>query len=255
MKHRTIGLLAAAGLAFAISSGDQARAATLDEIFQAQAEIVRLAQASQDRVDTLSEETSRLLEQYKAVLKEIDGLRVYNAQLQRQIDSQNREMQEITASIERVTLIERQITPLMMRMVEGLEQFIELDMPFLLDERRERIATLRDMMDRADVSPSEKFRRVFEAYQIENEYGRTIEATNDVLPVAGSERTVQVLRIGRIALLYQTEDGSVSGFWNKDTGQWQELDDEYASSISEGIRIASNQTSPNLIRIPIPAPE
>ena len=121
MKNRTVGLIAATGLIAAVSFGGQAGAATLDEIFQAQAEIVRLAQASQDRVDTLSDETSRLLEQYKAVLKEIDGLRVYNSQLQRQIDSQNREMQEITDSIERVTLIERQITPLMMRMVDGLE--------------------------------------------------------------------------------------------------------------------------------------
>lgn len=255
MKNRTVGLIAATGLIAAFSFGGQAGAATLDEIFQAQAEIVRLAQASQDRVDTLSDETSRLLEQYKAVLKEIDGLRVYNSQLQRQIDSQNREMQEITDSIERVTLIERQITPLMMRMVDGLEQFIELDMPFLVEERRDRIATLREMMDRADVSPSEKFRRVFEAYQIENEYGRTIEATSDVLPVEGAERTVNVLRIGRIALLYQTEDGSISGFWNKDTGQWEVLGDEYRSPIAEGIRIASNQTSPNLIRIPITAPE
>lgn len=243
----------AAFLSTAVLGVSGVHAATLDEIFGVQVETIKLAQASQERVDTLSDETSRLLANYKTLLKEIDGLRVYNGQLQRQINNQNREKRELNSSIERVTLIERQITPLMIRMIDGLEQFIELDSPFLLEERRGRITQLKDTMDRADVSPSEKFRLVFEAYQIENEYGRTIETAVDVLDIDGngSARNVRILRIGRVSLVYQTDDESQVGFWNNSKRRWEALGDEYNSWISEGLRIASKQTQPDMIRAPV----
>ena len=102
------------------------------------------------------------------VLKEIEGLQVYNRQLERQIAVQEREMTELAASIDRVTEVERQVMPLMLRMIEGLDQFVELDIPFRIEERRERVERLRTIMDRADVAVSEKFSQVLGAYQIEN---------------------------------------------------------------------------------------
>ena len=98
-----------------------------------------------------------MLSDYKIVLKEIEGLRVYNRQLEKQISNQEKEMAQLSSSIDEVTVIERQITPLMLRMIDGLEQFVELDVPFLLEERRDRIERLREIMDRADVAVSEKF--------------------------------------------------------------------------------------------------
>lgn len=249
--------LSAAALALMVSGGASVQAITLDDIFKVSADTTKFAQASQVRIDNLSEETAKLLGKYKTVLKEVAGLKVYNAQLQRQIDNQNVEIGELKDSIERVTLIERQITPLMMRMIDTLEVFIEKDIPFLLKERRDRIQILHETMDRSDVSPSEKFRLVFEAYQIENDYGRNIEAYGGIhnIPNAG-ERQVNFLRIGRVGLYYQTLDGSYAGVWEKKNGgQWTELDESYRSAINEGVRIARQQTAPNLIRLPIGAPE
>ena len=187
------------------------------------------------------------------MLKEIEGLRVYNAQLQRQIDGKNKKMNELRTSIEQVTLIERQITPLMIRMIDGIEQFVALDVPFLLGERRDRISTLREMMDRDDVSPSEKFRRVFEAYQIEGDYGRTIETYRGTLDNSGQQ--VDFLRWGRVAFMYQSLDGETYGVWNKETRQWEALDDSYAKAVSDGIRIASAQIPAEVLLLPIPGPE
>jgi DNA repair exonuclease SbcCD ATPase subunit len=255
-KQRLTSLAASLATAAALTFGaSTASAVDLEEIFAVSAEGNRVAQASQVRIDTLSEETGRLLQQYKTVLKEIEGLRVYNAQLERQIRNQETEMANLNTSIEEVTLIERQISPMMEAMLASLDDFIRQDVPFLHNERQDRIARLQEMMGRADVSPSEKFRRVFEAYQIENDFGRTIEAYEDTLPVNGSERDMFILRIGRVGLYYQTKDGSLSGMWNQSTSSWEELDDDFADAISEGIRIANAQTSPNLIRLPIVAPE
>ena len=191
--------------------GASVYAATLNDIFQVAERMNVNAKKSQAKIDALNEDTRKLLSEYKIVLKEIEGLRVYNRQLEKQIANQEREMAQLSSSIDEVTVIERQITPLMLRMIDGLEQFVELDVPFLLDERRDRIERLREIMDRADVAVSEKFSQVLRAFQIENEYGRTMETYGTTIMLNGVERQVDMLKVGRIALVYQTPDGDETG--------------------------------------------
>ena len=83
----------------------------------------------------------------------------------------------------------------MLKMIDALDQFVELDMPFLLEERRQRVAFLRTLLERSDVTVAEKFRRLLEAYEIENDYGRTIESYKGSLDVDGASREVDFLRI------------------------------------------------------------
>jgi hypothetical protein len=164
-------------------------------------------------------------------------------------------MASLNKQIGEVDVVQRQITPLMLRMIDTLAEFVRLDVPFLPEERAKRVAGLRDMMGRADVTLSEKYRRLMEAYQVENEYGRTIESYRGSLDAEGQQRTVDFLRIGRVALMYQTLDGQEVGFWDRQAGQWEELPGEYRSPIKQGLQIAKKQVAPDLIRIPVPAPE
>lgn len=209
------------------------------------------AKQSQQRINGITEQIDGKLAQYKTLMKEIDGLGVYNGQLNKQIGNQVQEMLDLNAAIDEVSVIERQITPLMMNMITGLAQFVELDVPFLAQERSDRLADLRSMMDRANVAPSEKFRRVMEAYQVEMDYGRTIEAYTGFQTIDGNESNVDFLRIGRTALLYQTRDGSAQGVWNKQTGQWDKLDSSYRTQITKGLRMARKQLAPDLIMVPV----
>jgi hypothetical protein len=213
------------------------------------------ARNSQARIDQTVDETQRLARQYSAIMKEIDGLEVYNALLEKQLESQNQEMADLNDSIDRVSVIERQVTPLMLKMIDSLDQFVELDMPFLLEERRQRVAFLRTLLERSDVTVAEKFRRLLEAYEIENDYGRTIESYKGSLEVGGASREVEFLRVGRTALLYQTIDAEIFGMWDKSQGAWVPLPAEYRNPIRDGIRMAHKQIAPNLLTLPISAPE
>jgi hypothetical protein len=143
----------------------------------------------------------------------------------------------------------------MLRMIDALSTFVSLDVPFLEEERAERILDLQKLMHRADVTEAEKYRRIMEAYQIENEYGRTIEAYRSTLARDDKEVTVNFLRVGRIALVYQTLDESEAGVWNQDSRRWEPLEASFRSAIREGLRIARKQTAPDLIRLPLPAPK
>ncbi len=211
------------------------------------------AQRQVERIDDVQKD---LLGEYRTVLKLVDGLKVYNGLLEKQIANQRAELTAIEQSIENVSLIERQIVPLMMRMIDALEQFVALDVPFLPEERAERVKGLREMMERSDVTVAEKLRRVFEAYQIENDYGRTIEAYKGSLAVSGESREVDFLRIGRVALLYQTLSGEESGVWHQTNRQWQPLAPEvYKRPIATGLRIARDRLAPELVTVPVPAPQ
>lgn len=223
----------------------------LKPVVQEAAKINESAAKSQEKINGITDQIDSKLQQFKTLAKEIEGLEVYNAQLRKQIGNQTQEMADLNKSIDEVSVIERQITPLMIRMIDGLAQFIELDVPFLPEERANRIADLKTMMERADVAPSEKFRRVMEAYQVEMDYGRTLEAYSGIHTIDGQERDVEFLRVGRTALIYQTRDASRQGVWNKQTRQWEELDSSYRTQITKGLRMAKKQLAPDLLMLPV----
>jgi hypothetical protein len=223
----------------------------LKPVVEAATEINESASASQKKINQITDQIADKLQQFKAVNKEIDGLVVYNNQLRKQLASQEQEMLDLNSAIDEVSVIERQITPLMLNMIDGLEQYIALDVPFLPEERAKRLTSLREMMDRADVSPSEKFRRVMEAYQVEVDYGRTMEAYSGLQNINGQERDVDYLRIGRTALIYQTRDAGTQGIWNKKTGQWEALPSSYRTQVTSGLRMAKKQKAPDLLTMPV----
>jgi len=227
----------------------------LGEIVEESKKINDSAAASQQKIDAISDEIQTKLQQYRATLKETEGLKVYNAQMGKQLDNQMTEMANINASIDNVTVIERQITPLMLRMISALEELVAADVPFLMDERSTRIASLKETMDRADVAVSEKFRRILEAYQIEIDYGKTIEAYSGNIEINGAEQSVNFLRIGRIALIYQSRDKNLMGVWNIDDNRWDDLDSSYQVAVTKGLRMAQKQLAPDMINVPVRAAE
>jgi hypothetical protein len=245
-------LVAALPLSFSASVFAQAN---VDQVTQEGEKRADAGAAEQQRVEQIANQTNDLLNEYNTVSKVVDGLITYNTLLQRQVDNQEAEKVALRESIDNVALIERQIVPLMTRMLDSLEHFIQLDTPFLLKERTERLERLRGMMERSDVSSAEKFRRVIEAYQIENDYGRTIEAYKGTVPIDGSPQEVDFLRIGRVSLAYQTIGGGRTGAWSVEKGDWEQLDDaEFKNHVTQGLRVARKQVAPDLLVIPVAAP-
>ncbi len=231
-----------------------ATAQAVSSVINAERNRTKLAQESQTRIDQVVGETRNKEEEYKRLLKQIEGLNVYNTLLSRQIEGQSIKMAEMKESIQQVDVIARQILPVMTEMISGLRSFVASDVPFLMEEREERIANLEALMANPDVNVAEKFRKVTEAYQIENDYGRTIDSYVDTAEVDGETLTVTYLRIGRVALMYQTENEDISKVWDQQARQWIDAD-EYKNDIKQGLKIAGKQISPELLMLPVSAPE
>ena len=226
----------------------------LDRAINDTVKVQKDSRQSQETINKLADTTQDMLQEYRNTLQQTDSLKSYNSQLEKIISNQKETLTSISKQLDGVEDIQRNIVPLMLRMVAVLEKFINLDMPFLREERQSRLQTIKDMMDRSDVSLPDKYRRIMEAYQIEIGYGRTIDTNNDTIEIDGKKYTVNLLRIGRVALLYQTLDGKESGYWDKQSRTWKQLPDEYNDSIAKGILIADKKSPPDLFKIPVQAP-
>ena len=210
---------------------------------------------TQKNIDKISDQTQKMLEEYRAASRHTETLKTYNQYLKDLLSSQLEEKASLQQQLGQIEVTQREIVPLILRMLDSLEQFIKLDLPFLPEERQQRLSHLKQMVNRADVTHAEKFRRILEAYQIENDYGNTIEAYRADINLNGTTSSVDFLRLGRVALYYQRLDGSETGFWNKETSSWQTLSSDYRHAIREGLRIARKEAAPDLLTLPVPAPE
>ena len=228
-------------------------AQSVDQVLQADQRRIQLAQASQERINDVVEKTRSLSDQYRAINKEIDGLRVYNRLMTAQTNGQQATLDDIALSMDQVDVINRQIFPMMERMIDGLEQSVALDVPFLIDERNKRVATLKEIMERSDVSVAEKFRKVMEAYQIEMDYGSSSETYRESLEIEGTVRDYNMLRIGRVGLYFQSDDSRITGKWDAEAGQYVLLGNEHRNEIRKGIRMAKDLIAPELLLIPVAA--
>lgn len=233
----------------------QAQEKKLKDTQGAQMQVDKAAKKSQEKVSKTAEETKTIVDLYRASLRKIENTKIYNEQLRKLIASQESEMVSVKDQIVSLKQTNKDIFPLMLRMIANMEEFIKLDVPFLMDERNRRVSQIKEIMNKAKVSTSEKFRRVVEAYQIENEYGRTIEAYRGLQKVGDKELTVDFLRVGRVSLAYQTLDGKTQGFWDQKERTWKELSSSYRKSIQMGLKMARKQAAPNLIELPVPAPQ
>lgn len=214
----------------------------------------REGKASQQRIDQLDDQTAALLNDYRANLKQLEAARRYNASLQRNIEAQQASIVRIQNDIQNVGVLQRAMLPLMEDMLGALGQLVEADLPFNLDDREARVQRLKSEMDNPSVSVAQRYRLIVEAYQIENEFGRTIGAYTGSINDNGTERSGEFLRIGRIALIFKTGDDSVLKIWDKNKRGWVDLAKSYLPDVRLGLRMAKEQTAPGLLPVPVTAP-
>jgi len=225
----------------------------LDNLLAQQSANDKAAKGAQDKIDQLDDGTQEMLTKYRRTLEDTQSNERYNAHLTEQVVSQRNEIASINQQLATIETTSRDVFPLMEKMVNTLEQFVSLDMPFRIDERKKRVQTLQGLLDRADVTVSEKYRRILEAYQIEMEYGRTLDEYEDRIGEGDNAVAVDVVRLGRVALLYRRPDGKDAGYWNKGENKWVS-DPVTEKDVALALRVARKQGAPDLLWVNLPAP-
>jgi hypothetical protein len=208
----------------------------------------RAAAQSQERVNRLDDETRRMLERYRGAVWQAQQLAVYSQQIEQLAEAQKGDREALQRQIDEMERVERELLPLMLRMIDGLDAFIGLDLPFLPEERRNRVADLRRLMADPDVGTADKFRRILEAYRIEVDYGNGLGAER----VEIDGRLMDQLRIGRTGLFALALDAEHALRWDARAAKWERVEARHIAALREGLRIARETAAANLLVLPLP---
>ena len=245
---KNISLLVLFGFSLLISSNEVNVEINMESILEVGRENQTLSANSQEKIDQTERQTDKIVNEYKVVSKQVEGLKLYNAQKRIQIQAQLDLMDKLDEQLVQVVVMQRQIPPLAQKMLDTLETFIKLDTPFRSEERRTRVDMVRSSLAKPKVTASEQVRQVLEAYNIEAEYGRKIDTYEDKL---ADGTVVNILVIGRIGMFYQTKDERTSGRWDNETGTWEELSGSYTKPIRDGIRMAKKLAPTDMLLMPV----
>ena len=224
--------------------------ALMEKAIQIEASSSNAASERQSYIDNIDTQIITLIGDIQFLSQQLDLTNIYNRQLQELIDSQEEEIISINEQMAELDKTNRGILPKLEEMVNTLSSIVENDTPFLLTERMLRIEELKDILVQSNVSTSEKFRRVFEAYQIENEYGRTIESYRDEITFDSETYNVEVFRLGRVGLYARTSDGRNTAMYSKKEGKWirkKGIDSE----LIVALKIAKKELPPSLLKLPV----
>lgn len=250
----TMRSLTPALTAVLLTFSNPALAAT-DPLTQGERQVAKTHQQgekNQQRIDRLESDTLELYQEYQQIIRQAETTEAYNRQLQRLVNSQQLELTSLQLQIDSIEDTDQALLPMLVRMVEMLDRFVDNDTPFLQQERQERVERLGGLMDRADVSLAEKYRQILQAYRIEIDYGRTLEAYEGNVQTTQGDRQVTFLRLGRVALYFQSADGQISALWQPEQQQWQALSREDAPVLKQAINMARQQVIPDLLNLPLP---
>jgi len=240
--------------AFALASTSVA-ADPLVELQKAGQQNIRASVQSQEKINNIFDQSQELLAEYRQLVEQTENLKVYNDHVAKLVADQNSQLASFDKQIGTIEGTKQGIVPLMYRMVDTLEAFIKADMPIDLNNRLARIERLRSVLGNSAVNTSEMYRLVIEAYQIEKDLGTALVTYTDKLAVDGSEITVNYVYVGRVALLAQSLDEKQAWMFNRTTGQWEALGQEYLESTKFAIRVAGKQAAPELLKLPVLAAE
>ncbi len=214
-------------------------------------EAIDIRQAAQKAEDDWSLERQRLQTEYEQLELELESLKSQELELSSQVQSARERVAAKESQIAEVTLISSQIEPFLKELLDKLGQLVAADMPFLPEERNRRLEKLSRLLETPGISVSEKFDKVMEAFLIEAEYGNTVEVYQDNIRIEGQTRLVNIFRLGRISLFYQTQDKTVSGLYDVAASDWRTLPSSCNSVIQEAIEIGTKRRPVDILSLPI----
>jgi len=222
----------------------------LNNIISSKQQTQRQAQQTQQKIIALDEKTNEVVNEYRALLRENALLDTYNQQLDKQQEQQQQKLQRLKTNMANIREVRMELMPLMQEMVQVLTSFVNNDVPFLWQERQLRLTELKNLLDNPNINVADKYRRIVEAYQIETEYGNTIETWQAPLPLSQQNKTVQLIKVGRIGLYYLTPNQQTAGYWDNNERIWKTLPESWLTRIKQAYQVADNKTVPTLLDLP-----
>ena len=110
-----------------VSANETNLEVNMERVLEVGRENQTLSASSQDKIDQTERQTDKIVNEYKVVSKQVEGLKLYNAQKRIQIQAQLDLMDKLDEQLVQVVVMQRQIPPLAEKMLDTLENFVQID--------------------------------------------------------------------------------------------------------------------------------
>ena len=248
MLKRPFFALRGCWLAGVLASGTlMASDETMDQAAQS-VEAQQTQSELQQQIDSADEATRSAIEELRRLERETRQMEASNATLSSRLASEAERQQRLSQALDTLSDTRDALPMIEQDMAEQLTRWIESDLPFLTDERLARVESAGN----PEAGSAERIASLLEAWRAELAYGREVDSWRGRLVMEGaSPREVEYLRIGRIGFYYLTPDGREGGVWDKEGGEWLALDEPARRQVRNGLRIANDQRTPELLQLPL----
>lgn len=212
---------------------------------------VEIRQKTQKEEDRWAEEKAKMQAEYKELERVRENLLAVNKRLNQEINVHSEEIASIEGKIKEIERISEELLPCLFEALKRLTECVASSLPFLAEEREHRLAGLRITLENSQISTSEKFRRIMEALSVEAEYGNRVEVYQERIDVEGKNILVNIFRLGRLSLFFQTLDQETTGFYNPARTAWVQFPRRCNREINKAIDIAGKKRSIDLLTLPL----
>lgn len=248
LAHITFFAIAALSLVGAALAAENTPSA--DSVRQKAEQAVRVRIDTQKKVETLSAQESDLAQAVEARAREVALITRQREKTEAYLKDQRQKLAEMQRRQQELTRIKAELEPFLDQTFGQLSVFLENDLPFLAEERAERLASLRTLLNNYDASLPEKTRRLLLALEIEARYGATAQAAEREIEIAGRRLRVRTLRLGRLGLFAMSQDGTQAWRYNAKAKGYEPVDG-YSRELNLAADIAQRHRVATLVEVPL----
>jgi hypothetical protein len=212
---------------------------------------IAIRQKTQNDIEKWSEKKSMLEAEYDMLVENNKMLAMERDLLTQELESMQKRIEDLEIQIKAMEKISENLKPFLYGVYEKLLEAVDERLPFLKIERSERLANLKKILDDPQIVLGEKFRKVMEALFIETEYGNTVEVYQEKISLAEEDVLVNVLRMGRISLFFETLDQTTTGYFDLEDNQWKMLPQSANRDIRIAMEIGSKRRPADVVTLPL----
>ncbi|MFH1139637.1 MAG: DUF3450 domain-containing protein [Pseudomonadota bacterium] len=142
------------------------------------------------------------------------------------------------------------LEPLLDKVFLALEAIVQQDVPFLQQERKAALASLKRKLDDYEITLIEKTGSLFEVLRTEAEYGYKPSVEEAELEIEGWISRGYRFNVGRLALFALDRDSRRAWQWDPGTSSYQPAD-QYSRQIGQAIEMSNKTRIFDLVGLPV----
>ncbi len=250
IKHSTRLILIAA-MAFSMATGAFAADNLAEQAMDSVKQGVDIRRQTQKNETRWFEDKKKLVAEYTDLEAEFQSLTSEEIELADTISQLEKEISDLETALKDIEEIASDLDPFLQATVAEIDTLVENDFPMLVDERKNRVAALKTLVQSGEVTVSEKFRKTMETLFVEAGYGNTVEVFQEKISLGGETILADIFRLGRVSLFCITPDGNLTGFYNRAKASWQPLPVSYNSEIVKAVEMGTKRRAMDFLTLPL----